>query len=78
MIAYLEHCRPKGIAGGNVIRWLKAEINRIGTDESVREESEVSDGATLLCMNYSRLMRDVARSKRSRSLKRLTTTFASG
>lgn len=42
MIAYLEGCRPKGIAGGNVIRWLKGEINRIGTDESVREENEVS------------------------------------
>ena len=42
MIGFLDGCRPKGVAGGNVIRWLKAEINRVGTDESIREESEVS------------------------------------
>lgn len=41
MIGFLDGCRPKGVAGGNVIRWLKAEINRVGTDESIREESEV-------------------------------------
>lgn len=40
MIGYLDSCRPKGVAGGNVIRWLKAEINRVGTDESVTDESE--------------------------------------
>jgi translation initiation factor eIF-2B subunit delta len=38
MIGFLDTCRPKGIAGGNVIRWLKSEINRIGTDESIRDE----------------------------------------
>jgi translation initiation factor eIF-2B subunit delta len=41
MIGFLDGCRPKGVAGGNVIRWLKAEINRVGTDESIRDESEV-------------------------------------
>ncbi|ORX38228.1 hypothetical protein BD324DRAFT_588511 [Kockovaella imperatae] len=30
MIAWLEDCRPKGVGGGNAIRWLKGEINRLG------------------------------------------------
>ena len=30
MIAWLEDCRPKGVGGGNGIRWLKAEINVLG------------------------------------------------
>ena len=32
-IAYLEGCRPKGIGGGNAIRWLKQEITRLGENE---------------------------------------------
>lgn len=30
MIAFLEGCRPKGVGGGNAIRWLKGEINKLG------------------------------------------------
>ncbi len=62
MIAYLDHCRPKGVGGGNAIRygdatlshqagcdthagccnrWLKSEINKVGTDERITTESEV-------------------------------------
>jgi translation initiation factor 2B subunit (eIF-2B alpha/beta/delta family) len=33
---------------------LKAEINRVGTDESIREESEVSVG-TQECAVYAKL-----------------------
>lgn len=41
MIAWLDGCRPKGVGGGNAIRWLKSEINRIG-EEGGRAEAEVS------------------------------------
>ena len=41
MIAWLEACRPKGVGGGNAIRWLKAEINKLG-DGDMRGEDEVS------------------------------------
>lgn len=54
MIGFLDGCRPKGVAGGNVIRWLKAEINRVGTDESIREESEVSF-PTVECAVHAKL-----------------------
>lgn len=40
MITFLEGCRPKGQGGGNAIRWLKSEINRIG-EEGGRSEAEV-------------------------------------
>ncbi|KAJ9098994.1 hypothetical protein QFC20_005812 [Naganishia adeliensis] len=40
MIAFLDQCRPKGVAGGNAIRHLKSEINRIGTDKRITEETE--------------------------------------
>ncbi|EIW68307.1 hypothetical protein TREMEDRAFT_15648, partial [Tremella mesenterica DSM 1558] len=33
MISFLENCRPKGVGGGNAIRWLKGEINRFGEQE---------------------------------------------
>ncbi|WVQ95211.1 hypothetical protein IAU59_002305 [Kwoniella sp. CBS 9459] len=39
MIAWLETCRPKGVGGGNAIRWLKSEINRLG-EEGDRSETE--------------------------------------
>ncbi|OCF35756.1 translation initiation factor eIF-2B subunit delta [Kwoniella heveanensis CBS 569] len=39
MIAWLEGCRPKGVGGGNAIRWLKSEINRLG-EEGDRSETE--------------------------------------
>jgi len=41
MIAWLETCRPKGVAGGNSIRWLKSEINKLGEGDE-RTETEVS------------------------------------
>ncbi|KAJ9120505.1 hypothetical protein QFC24_005178 [Naganishia onofrii] len=43
MIAFLDQCRPKGVAGGNAIRHLKSEINRIGTDKRITEEAEQKD-----------------------------------
>ncbi|WVQ80036.1 hypothetical protein IAT38_002137 [Cryptococcus sp. DSM 104549] len=42
MIAWLETCRPKGVAGGNAIRWLKSEINRLG-EKGDRTEAEQKD-----------------------------------
>ncbi|WWC71286.1 uncharacterized protein I206_105239 [Kwoniella pini CBS 10737] len=39
MIAWLEGCRPKGVGGGNAIRWLKSEINRLG-EQGDRSEAE--------------------------------------
>ncbi|WVN86128.1 uncharacterized protein L203_101289 [Cryptococcus depauperatus CBS 7841] len=39
MIAWLETCRPKGVGGGNAIRWLKSEINRLG-EAGDRSEAE--------------------------------------
>lgn len=42
MIAWLESCRPKGVGGGNAIRWLKGEINRLGEEDEDRTEAEVS------------------------------------
>lgn len=42
MIAFLEECRPKGAGTGNAIRWLKSEMNRLGTIEE-KSEAEVSD-----------------------------------
>ncbi|WVR09357.1 hypothetical protein IAU60_006423 [Kwoniella sp. DSM 27419] len=39
MIAWLETCRPKGVGGGNAIRWLKSEINRLG-EQGDRSEAE--------------------------------------
>ena len=41
MIAWLEGCRPKGVGGGNAIRWLKSEINRLGEGDE-RTDAEVS------------------------------------
>ena len=41
MIAWLEGCRPKGVGGGNSIRWLKSEINKLGEGDE-RTETEVS------------------------------------
>ena len=41
MISWLEACRPKGVGGGNAIRWLKGEINRLGELEG-STEAEVS------------------------------------
>lgn len=41
MIAWLETCRPKGVGGGNAIRWLKSEINRLG-EKGDKSEAEVS------------------------------------
>jgi translation initiation factor eIF-2B subunit delta len=42
MIAWLEGCRPKGVGGGNAIRWLKSEINRLGEgDERTHAEVRV-------------------------------------
>ena len=43
MISWLEGCRPKGVGGGNAIRWLKSEINRLG-EQGGRTEVEVSVG----------------------------------
>lgn len=40
MIAWLETCRPKGVGGGNAIRWLKSEINRLG-EKGDKSEAEV-------------------------------------
>ena len=40
MIAWLEGCRPKGVGGGNAIRWLKGEINRLG-EVDMDTEAEV-------------------------------------
>ncbi|ORY32127.1 putative translation initiation factor eIF-2B delta subunit [Naematelia encephala] len=42
MIAFLEDCRPKGVGGGNAIRWLKGEINRLGElgDRTDAEQKE--------------------------------------
>nr|XP_031863874.1 uncharacterized protein CI109_000517 [Kwoniella shandongensis]KAA5530946.1 hypothetical protein CI109_000517 [Kwoniella shandongensis] len=42
MIAWLETCRPKGVGGGNAIRWLKSEINRLG-EQGDRSEAEQKD-----------------------------------
>ncbi|WVW85315.1 hypothetical protein I302_107353 [Kwoniella bestiolae CBS 10118] len=42
MIAWLEGCRPKGVGGGNAIRWLKSEINRLG-EQGDRSEAEQKD-----------------------------------
>lgn len=42
MISFLEECRPKGVGGGNAIRFLKGEINKVGTNEAVTEEAQVS------------------------------------
>lgn len=42
MIAWLEGCRPKGAGGGNAIRWLKGEINKLGEEEEDRTEDAVS------------------------------------
>lgn len=42
MISFLEECRPKGVGGGNAIRFLKGEINKVGTNEAVIEEAQVS------------------------------------
>ncbi|WRT68686.1 uncharacterized protein IL334_005666 [Kwoniella shivajii] len=42
MIAWLEGCRPKGVGGGNAIRWLKSEINRLG-EQGDRSEAEQRD-----------------------------------
>ncbi|ODN83710.1 hypothetical protein L202_01804 [Cryptococcus amylolentus CBS 6039] len=39
MIAWLETCRPKGVGGGNAIRWLKSEINKL-TEAEDRSEAE--------------------------------------
>ncbi|OWT38242.1 translation initiation factor eIF-2B subunit delta [Cryptococcus neoformans Bt1] len=39
MIAWLETCRPKGVGGGNAIRWLKSEINRLG-EKGDKSEAE--------------------------------------
>ena len=39
MIAWLEGCRTKGVGGGNAIRWLKSEINKLGE----REGDELTD-----------------------------------
>ncbi len=41
MISWLEGCRPKGVAGGNAIRWLKSEINRLGEQGEGGTELEV-------------------------------------
>jgi translation initiation factor eIF-2B subunit delta len=41
MIAWLDKCRPKGVGGGNAIRWLKSEINRLGEGDE-RTDVEVS------------------------------------
>lgn len=42
MIAWLEGCRPKGAGGGNAIRWLKGEINKLGEESEERSEADVS------------------------------------
>ncbi|KAK4683479.1 translation initiation factor eIF-2B subunit delta, partial [Tremellales sp. Uapishka_1] len=39
MISWLEGCRPKGVGGGNAIRWLKAEINKLG-EEGVEDRTD--------------------------------------
>lgn len=42
-IVYLEGCRPKGVGGGNAIRWLKQEITRLGENEGEdQSEAEAS------------------------------------
>ncbi|KAL7422593.1 hypothetical protein Q5752_003241 [Cryptotrichosporon argae] len=40
MIAWLETCRPKGVGGGNAIRWLKSEINRLGEQDGMTEDEQ--------------------------------------
>ncbi|RSH85687.1 hypothetical protein EHS25_003828 [Saitozyma podzolica] len=40
MIAWLETCRPKGVGGGNAIRWLKSEINKLGEQEELSEAEQ--------------------------------------
>lgn len=48
MIAWLETCRPKGVGGGNAIRWLKSEINRLG-EKGDKSEAEVCNFSSLCC-----------------------------
>lgn len=48
MIAWLETCRPKGVGGGNAIRWLKSEINRLG-EKGDKSEAEVCNFPSLCC-----------------------------
>lgn len=50
MIGWLESCRPKGVGGGNAIRWLKGEINKFGEEGSALSElseRDVSGGSGL-------------------------------
>lgn len=44
MIAWLDKCRPKGVGGGNAIRWLKSEINKLGEGDE-RTDAEVSESS---------------------------------
>jgi translation initiation factor eIF-2B subunit delta len=52
MIAWLESCRPKGVGGGNAIRWLKSEINRLGEEDYERTETEVSVVSVITLCSY--------------------------
>ena len=49
MISWLEACRPKGVGGGNAIRWLKSEINRLG-ESGGRTEAEVRSSHLGTCV----------------------------
>lgn len=43
MIGWLESCRSKGVGGGNAIRWLKGEINKLGEEGSALSELSERD-----------------------------------
>jgi translation initiation factor eIF-2B subunit delta len=49
-IAYLEGCRPKGIGGGNAIRWLKQEITRFGENED--DDMSEAEVCRVSCKGY--------------------------
>ncbi|KAI9637716.1 uncharacterized protein MKK02DRAFT_24331 [Dioszegia hungarica] len=54
MIAWLEGCRPKGAGGGNAIRWLKGEINKLGEEEEDRTEDAQKQHLILSIAYYIR------------------------
>lgn len=78
MIAWLETCRPKGVGGGNAIRWLKSEINKLGEQEELSEAEVGGSSIMRLSLRLSKFDHadSIRRSKKTTSSRRSTSTSA--